>query len=185
MKRGDKPYKSLGAELARIRTRIQESMAEVSGAVEISDAQLAAYEHGEVRPSEDILQLMITHFNLKDEESDKLWDLAGYDDKQPTQHDHDNGYSQQPAVMVMPLDARIVYSDSFQVSINQYGVVMNFLQNIGPNPQAVPIARIGMSLEHAKRISETLQQTIKTATEFKQPKNLPSSSSDTKDSKNQ
>lgn len=177
MKRGDKPYKQLGDELARIRKRIQESVAEVSGAVEINDDLLAAYEHGDSRPSEDILQLMITHFNLKDEESDKLWDLAGYEDKQPV-HDHDNGYTSQPAVMVMPLDARIVYSDTFQVSINQYGVVMNFLQNSGPNGQQVPVARIGMSLDHAKRISETLQQTIKTAGEFKQPKNLPSSTND-------
>jgi len=65
MKRGKNPFKPLGEELNRIRTRVQESLTEVSGAVEISDERLTSYEKGEARPSEDILQLLITHFNLK------------------------------------------------------------------------------------------------------------------------
>lgn len=186
MEKQNKPYKQLGVELSRIRKRIQESLSEVAGAVEIDDDKLVAYEHGDDRPSEDILQLMITHFNLKDEESDHLWELAGYDDSKPSLLPivvGDEVYAPQPAIMVLPLDARIVYSDSFQVSINQYGVVMNFVQNTGMNGQQVPVARIGMSLEHARRVAETLQQTIKTASELKQ-KNLPSGSKDSgKDSK--
>lgn len=149
-------------------------MSEVSGAVEISDERLSSYEKGELRPSEDILQLLITHFNLRDEESDQLWDLAGYDDKQPNIVGGDDSFSHQPAVMLLPLDARIVYSDTYQVMINQYGVVMNFMQNAGQNGQSIAVARVGMSLDHAKRVVETLQQTIKTASEFPQPKHLPS-----------
>jgi len=174
MKRGSSPYKPLGEELARIRKRVQESVSEVSGAVEISDERLNSYEKGEIRPSEDILQLLITHFNLRDEESDQLWDLAGYDDKEPTSvSSSEEILSHQPAVMLLPLDARIVYSDTYQVMINQYGVVMNFMQNSGQNGQPLAVARVGMSLEHAKRVVETLQQTIKTASEFPQTKNLP------------
>ncbi|MDB5182520.1 MAG: hypothetical protein JWO47_304 [Candidatus Saccharibacteria bacterium] len=170
MKRGETPFKPLGDELARIRTRMQESLAEVSGAVEITDDRLTAYEKGEVRPSEDILQLLITHFNLRDEESDQLWDLAGYDEKQGASEEI---LGQQPAIMLLPMDARIVYSDTFQVMINQYGVVMNFMQNAGQNGQPLAVSRVGMSLDHAKRVVETLQQTIKTAAEFPHTKNLP------------
>ncbi len=174
MKRGNNPFKPLGQELARIRTRMQESIAEVSGAVEISDERLTSYEKGEARPSEDILQLLITHFNLRDEESDELWELAGYDDKQPASTSTpEEGFNHQAAVMLLPLDARIVYSDTYQVMINQYGVVMNFMQNAGTNGQSIAVARVGMSIEHAKRVVETLQQTIKTASEFPVPKNLP------------
>jgi len=75
--------------------------------------------------------------------------------------------------MLLPLDARIVYSDTYQVMINQYGVVMNFLQNSGQNGQPLAVARVGMSLDHAKKVVEILQQTIKTASEFPAPKNLP------------
>jgi len=178
MRTGKNPFKSLGEELTRIRTRMQESLSEVSGAVEISDERLSSYEKGEVRPSEDILQLLITHFSLGDEESDNLWELAGYDDKQPNSTVSDENFNHQPAVMLLPLDARIVYSDTYQVMINQYGVVMNFLQNSGQNGQPLAVARVGMSLEHAKRVVETLQQTIKTASEFPQTKNLPAPRSD-------
>lgn len=174
MKRGKYPFKPLGDELTRIRTRMQESLTEVSGAVEISDERLTSYENGEVRPSEDILQLLITHFNLRDEESDELWELAEYDDKQQGNTIiGEDGFNHQAAVMILPLDARIVYSDTYQVMINQYGVVMNFLQNTTHNGQPTAVARVGMSLEHAKRVVETLQQTIKTASEFPAPKNLP------------
>lgn len=173
MKRGDKPYKPLGAELLRIRTRVQESLAEVSGAVEITDERLLAYESGEVRPSEDILQLLITHFNLREEESDALWDLAGYDEKSVPATKVEELMGQQPAIMLLPLDARIVYSDTFQVTINQNGVVMNFMQNAGQGGQPLAIARVGMSLEHAKRILTTLQDTIKTASEMPVQKHLP------------
>ena len=174
MKQGSNPFKPLGKELNRIRSRMQESVAEVSGAVEISDERLTSYENGELRPSEDILQLLITHFNLHDEESDELWELAGYDDKQSAAlSNSEDGLQHQTAVMLLPLDARIVYSDTYQVMINQYGVVMNFMQNTMQNGQSTAVARVGMSLEHAKRVVETLQQTIKTASEFPAPKNLP------------
>ncbi len=179
MKRGNNPYGPLGEELIRIRTRMQESQSEVSGAVEVSDDQLTAYEKGEVRPSEDILQLLITHFNLRDEESDQLWDLAGYDDKQPTATlGGEEVFNQHPTVMLLPLDARIVYSDTYQVTINQYGVVMNFMQNAGPNGEPLAVSRVGMSLDHAKRVVETLQQTIKTASEYSAPKSLPAPQTD-------
>jgi transcriptional regulator with XRE-family HTH domain len=177
MQRGDLPYKNLGDELVRVRKRMRESLAEVSGAVEITDDKLLGYERGETRPSEDILELLITHFNLRDEESDKLWELAGYNDKNKlplVQLNPDEVFVPQPAVMLLPLDARIVYSDSFQVTINQYGAIMSFMQN-GGNGQPIAIARVGMSLEHAKRVSETLQQTIATASEVNRnnTKNLP------------
>ena len=78
MQRGDFPYKSFGRELKKIRIGMQESTAEVSGAVEIDVERLDSYEEGLVRPSEDILMLLINHFGVKDEVADRLWDLAGY-----------------------------------------------------------------------------------------------------------
>lgn len=182
MERGRLPYKSLGDELLRIRKRLGESVAEVSGAVEISDDHLTAFERGENRPSEDILQLLISHFDLRDDESDKLWELAGYDRLPAVQTGGDEAFTQQPAIMILPVDARVVYSDSFQVTINQYGVVMNFMQKAGPNGQPLAVSRIGMSLEHAERIAEVLDQTIKTARQANKPKRLPASD-DHKDKK--
>jgi hypothetical protein len=69
-------------------------------------------------------------------------------------------FAPQPAMMVLPIDARIVYTDTVHVVANNHGVVMNFLQNAGPNNQTLAVARVGMSREHAKSVLELLQRTL-------------------------
>ena len=72
------PFKSLGTSLKQTREKLQESLIEVSGAVEIEVDALSAIERGQDRPSEDILLLLISHFGIKDDHATKLWDLANY-----------------------------------------------------------------------------------------------------------
>jgi len=173
MQRGDQPYQLLGKELSRIRQREKESIAEVSGAVEVDDERFGQFERGEIRPSEDILMLLIAHFGIKDEEAERLWELAGYDSsRSPQPSTPENQAVQSQTLMVLPLDARIVYTDRVNVTINNYGVVMNFMQSSGIG-QHYPAARVGMSLEHAKSVMEVLQKTIAQATKPKITKFLP------------
>jgi hypothetical protein len=169
------PYKHLGEQLKQMRSKLQESMAEVSGAVEIDIDMLSSYEQGVERPTEEILLLLISHFAVKEEEASKLWDLAGYGRMGHVNAPLDPGGIplQSPPnthnVMVMPTDARIVYTDMVHVSANNYGVVMNFMQGTGINNQPLAVARVGMSKEHAKSIIELLQKTL----EASEPKRLP------------
>jgi hypothetical protein len=44
--------------------------------------------------------------------------------------------------------------------VNNYGVVMNFMQGGGPNMQPLAVARVGMSKEHAKSVLDVLKQTL-------------------------
>src|SRR3954465_1840609 len=81
------PYKTLGKYLKDLRTRANESLAEASGAVEIDVRQLASYELGKARPSEDVLLLLISHFGAKDDEAVRMWELAGFGlEKIPASH---------------------------------------------------------------------------------------------------
>ena len=176
MEKNNTPYKDFGSELSRIRKRHQESMAEVSGAVEIETDRLEQYEQGLKRPSEDILELLITHFAMKDTEATRLWKLAGYDEIKQNIDSDDVPIIPQP-IMLLPFDARIIYTDAMNVMINNNGVVLNFLQNGGINAQQMPAARVGMSLEHAKLVVKTLEETIKTA-EHQAQKNLPAPKKD-------
>ena len=73
------PHKTLGKYLKSMRQKLQESLGETSGAVEIDVEQLDRFERGAEVPSEDILMLLISHFNLQDDEAVELWELAGYD----------------------------------------------------------------------------------------------------------
>lgn len=150
------PYAIFGKSLRTIRELAHESLDEVSGAIEINSDELARIEKGEIRPSEDVLLLLISHFNTDEPDAAKLWEQAGYT-KEDT---NDQLPDIQHTVVFTPMDARIVYTDVVHVSANNYGVVMNFMQGAGPNGQALAVARIGMSREHAESVIDILQKKL-------------------------
>ncbi|PID32044.1 hypothetical protein CR970_02530 [Candidatus Saccharibacteria bacterium] len=172
------PYADLGLRLRRVRERLQESLVEASGAVEIEVEALEAIETGKNRPSEDILMLLISHFEVREDEAEQIWELAGYESsKQAEDVESLAGRAQQEQgqpVMVMPGDLRIVYTDMLHVSVNDYGVVMNFMQGSGPKSPPLAIARVGMSREHAQSVLEVLQRTLSQAAQKSLPQQVQS-----------
>ncbi len=160
------PFRTLGERLKHLREGQRQTLAEVSGAVEIDSNLLKDFEQGAQRPSEDVLMLLASFFDLPDDETNQLWELAGYsNDPMPEE-------TTQP-VYVMPMDVRIVYADMYHVAINDYGVMMNFMQSAGPGRQPLAVARLGMSREHAQQVLETLQRALAADTQPRQPKLLP------------
>jgi transcriptional regulator with XRE-family HTH domain len=149
------PYRSLGRRLKELRNRVNESLAEASGAVEIDAKELASFELGKLRPTEDVLLLLISHFGAKDDEAVKLWEMAGYGiDKAPAAQMANEEPRPQPAD-----DNRVLFTDIVDIVVNKYGVVMNFMQT-GTASSSRSVARVGMSREHAKSILQILQTTL-------------------------
>lgn len=179
--RGSSPFESLGNELKAWRERLKESRAEVSGAVEIDEDALRRIESGSERPSEDILMLLISHFNIQEEEAVSLWELAGYeyesDQNDESGSDVNAALKQltkaQPTLMIMALDQRVLYSDGAEINANKNGVMLTFTQHNGQ--QDMPIAKIGMSYEHAKSVFEILGRTLAEAQRRQTPRQLPES----------
>jgi transcriptional regulator with XRE-family HTH domain len=153
------PYKSLGRKLKSLRNYAGETLAEASGAVEIDVRQLASYELGHMRPSEEVLLLLVSHFGVEEDEAVNLWELAGYSmGKAPVKRassDRQVATSQAKAS-----DQPILFTDIVDVVVNNFGVVMNFMQNTGPESEPASVARVGMSREHAKSILHILQITL-------------------------
>ena len=167
MSEEQQPFKVLGEKLKIIRQKLHESVAEVSGAVEIDEQSLQRIEQGRERPSEDILLLLINHFGMQDDDAATLWQLAGYDEP----HDHDafqGGQQNRTMVMIMAVDPRVIYSDGAQVTANANGVILGFSQGVG-TPQAITTAKIGMSREQAYSLLHTLERTL----EASKPRQLP------------
>lgn len=166
------PYQSLGNHLLQLRQNRRESVAEVSGAIEIDVAALERIEQGTELPSEDILLLLISHFGIRDDEAVHLWELAGYDnyDDRGSEPPH---LSKQPVLMVLGLDARVVYTNGISVSADPSGVVMNFTQYVEPTLAPVPVARLGMSHEQAQKVLEVLEQALLRDKYTRGPKSLP------------
>jgi transcriptional regulator with XRE-family HTH domain len=167
-KHNQSPYKKLGFRLKRLRESLHQSLAEVSGAVEIDPDNLERIEQGEHRPSEDVLLLLISHLDPQEDEAVQLWEMAGYDQAQTPGSIGEE--PTKPIVMLMQPDNRIMYSDVVNIVANNQGFVMNFLQAQGSG-QATPIARVGMSKEQALRVFEALGQTLQRHQQL--PKALP------------
>lgn len=157
---GQLPFKNLGQRLRLIRQKLHESAADVSGAVEIDESTLAGYEEGRERPSEDILNLLINHFGMQDDDAANLWQLAGYE--QPLERT-DDGFEDAPGnragVLVMAIDPRIIYTDGMHVNAGPNGVVLSFAQMNG-SQQPLVTARVGMSREQARNVISTLQAAL-------------------------
>lgn len=159
------PYKVLGAKLRRLREISKESLAEVSGAVEIEVDLLAEFERGLKRPVEDILLLLISHFDIDEDEAAKLWELGHYENMPLSGQDDDQ---QKITVMMVPTDPRVVYTDKVQVQADANGVVLDFMQSSGSH-QPYVVSRVGMSREHADKLLALLNQSL----ELSRTKSLP------------
>lgn len=179
-KRPEQPYKSLGSQLRTVRQKLKESVAEVSGAVEIDVSELERIEQGTKLPSEDILMLLISHFGLHDDEAVDLWELAGYDQHDMfCDHDHSHEREEIPPrmtkqpVVLLALDSRVVYSNGAEVVADKSGVVLNFTQFVESAQGYVPVARVGMSYEQAENVLAVLQRALLRGKYASGPKALP------------
>ncbi|OGL34905.1 hypothetical protein A3F65_02140 [Candidatus Saccharibacteria bacterium RIFCSPHIGHO2_12_FULL_47_16b] len=170
-KRSSIPFKPLGTRLKELRTRLNETLADASGAVEIDVRELASFELGQSRPSEEVLLLLLSHFGVNDDEAVKLWEMAGYNmSKVASAHMVNDNPQPQPSAATKT-SQQIIFTDVVDVIVNNYGVVMNFMQSSGPNSNPAPVARVGMSREHAKSVLQILQMTL-AQTEKNMPKQI-------------
>jgi transcriptional regulator with XRE-family HTH domain len=148
-------FRPLGRQLKTLRVKAQETLVNTSDAVEIDVKQLAAYELGQTRPSEDILLLLISHFNVRENEAIRLWQLAGYGL---------GGVAVQVIEANQPQQEKpgepVLFTDTVDIIANNHGVVMNFMQTTGKGLQPTTVAKVGMSREHAKSILKILQITL-------------------------
>jgi len=165
-KSNDKPdqnkadkHVALGARLKFLREQWQQSVSEVSTTLEIEEKMLRAFEAGKIVPPVEILDMLINHFLLTEDQAQDLRELA-FD----AVDDNDNGILDdvlsKQIVMFMPIDNKVVYTDAMQATVNNSGVILQFMQQAG-NGQSVPISRVGMSREHAERVLEVLQNTLR------------------------
>ena len=141
--RAAEPFVVLGEQLKVLRLKACESLAEASGAVEINTQKLLDFELGKARPSEETLLMLITHYQVADNDAAKLWDLA---------YGNEDGSTAQPATKDLP----VLFTDSIEVLANNYGLVVNFRQTDLPSGKPETVVRLGMSREHAESVIQTL-----------------------------
>jgi len=167
------PFQVLGHRLRLLRENRRESLAEVSGAVEIETEVLERIEQGKERPSEDVLMLLISHFGIQEAEAVQLWETAGYTPRTNEMRTASPSESLlKPTMVLLAIDARVLYSDGIAVSTNPQGLVMNFTQATGQD-RGMPVARVGMSYDQAEEVLRTLQHALLMHKYLKDQRSLP------------
>lgn len=167
------PYSALGARLKFLREQWRQSLDEVSGTLEIDQDTLRSIEDGAQLPNNEMLDMLISHFLLTEDQADDLRDLAeGSQDTVEAVASAIEDIVNKQFVMYLPVDNKVVYSDSMVVNINDNGVVLQFGQNAPGSQQPMAVSRIGMSREHAEKVVEVLSQTLQTHEYNKSQKRL-------------
>lgn len=165
------PYIIFGKKLRSLRERAKETLMEVSGAVEIDETTLVNIESGNQLPEEDILALLVSHFDVSEREALHLWDLAGYSKESTKAAPLLDDLKQ--IMMVIPFDNRVIYSDTAHIAVNENGVVIDFglVGDDGVQPQTV--SRVGMSTQQAEKLVKQLAHSIYMSRQQKTAKALP------------
>lgn len=148
------PNKNIGEFLKARRERLNESLAEVSGAVEIDIDYLQRIEVGTELPSEDILILLMSHFSVDESEARNLLRLAGYSNP-----DDANLVDEQIAkqiFMLMPMMIPVLMADDVVVTPGTSTVTLAFSQ---PG-NSTPVAKVGLSKDQAARLLRQLHECL-------------------------
>ncbi len=154
----ESPYSRFGKIVKELRKRLQETQSELSLTLEINEPLLIAIENGEMQPTEELVDQIISHFDLDEHSANNLWRLAGYTDM--------NQQEGGPVPVFVPLpELKIAYTDLVHVSINNFGIVLNFMQNGGINNQPMVVSRLGMSKEHAQSVIDVMSEAIRKSAE--------------------
>ena len=160
MSESNAPFTTLGKHLKYVRQQLDQSLAEVSGAVEIDENRMARIEAGEERPTEDILLLLISHFGMQEQQALQLWELADYGDELPDQiKPNVEQIVNKSVVMLLAMDMRAIYSDGVEADVTKAGITLNFTQASGQGA-TTPVSRVGMSVDQAQEVLTTLQTAI-------------------------
>ncbi len=168
MSRVEKPFATLGKHLKTVREQSSRSLAEVSGAVEIDETQLRLIESGLKRPDEEVMLLLISYFNMADQEALHLWELAKYDSDLAEHIDLGQGDSPEnitkQVIMLVSMDVRTMYSDGVEVSWNEAGLSLHFTQTTqmpkSSKTQNLSVAKVGMSYKQAENVLKCLQTAL-------------------------
>ena len=176
-KNNEQPFKAFGAKIKHFREQWKQSLDEVSNTLEINEILLQEIESGKILPSDNLLNMMINHFLLTEEQSDELRQLANLHDSQSPESlaGGIEDMVMKQIVMYMPLDQKVAYTDGMNVTVNRHGVVLQFTQTQESKIKPVVVSQVGMSREHAEKVVEVLSKTLKEHNRGRRSKFLPSS----------
>jgi transcriptional regulator with XRE-family HTH domain len=154
------------------RFRISKGWTATQAAHELSitPQHLSRIENGRQAPSETLLQKMLQKYEVASEDAEKILRDAGFITGSNIPNITQAGSErpdQQPEQLstikvVAPKDLNTIhYINALMVSSDDYGIVIDAGQKLGPTNEIQIVSRLGFSLQHAIKIRDALDQHVK------------------------
>ncbi|MBW3568680.1 helix-turn-helix domain-containing protein [Candidatus Parcubacteria bacterium] len=162
MGKSEQPHKVLGEKIKSLREKWQQTVDEVSTTLEIDEKELKQIESGKILPNDNLLDMIINHFLLSEEQALELRAMATVPKDTAIPESLLAGGIEdmlmKQVVMYLPVDNRVVYTDSMNATVNKHGMVLQFMQS--QNGKPVSVSQVGMSREHAERMLKVIKTTL-------------------------
>lgn len=153
----------------------RESISSLADAIAVNRSYLSHVANGRQKPSSDLVSKIINYFKLGPSEAEELHLLVGnnspninLDEAKGVTNKVKSG--QLPSGKVpdqtknielnFPNNSMVLYSDSALVSSNPFGIVFDFAQTVANTNRQNVVARVGMSVEHARALLDALAKRI-------------------------
>lgn len=169
-----KNFSEFGQKLKSLRIKKGSSITMVAKVIGINRTHLSKLENGHERPSMQVLNNLINHFSLLREEALELANLAGYTGQgmivtepelkregvNPMKNNSDSVQSTRAVQVTIKDNTPVLYTDSIFISKNHFGMILDFAQSMGPTNKQIVVARVGLSIEHAKALLGVLTKKL-------------------------
>lgn len=154
--------KRFGGKLKRYRIRAgYENLQKAADALGVDRSYLSKLEAGLSNPSSRFFNEMAALYRLTPEETFDLINLIGFRKEVITVAEQKQGEPQfGPQIAIPQARAEILYSDAVQVDVNEFGVVLNFAQRLGPSNKQIVVSRVGMSKEHVRALIKIIESLL-------------------------
>lgn len=167
-------YSDFGNKVKSYRIKKGESLSQASKSFGLTKSYLSKIENGHIKPSEALIVKISNYLSLSEEELSELLKLVGLtgegtglsgggilinqqeDQRKEGLNRVDKNITENTAEVTVPSNTPVLYTDSIFVTKNEFGVVLDFAQRLGPTKKHTVVARVGMSERHAEALLDVL-----------------------------
>lgn len=164
-------YSSFGKKIKSFRNKKRESLTQTAKNLQITKSYLSKIENGHIKPNKGMIDKLASYFSLQPILKTELLQLSGFNpegivvkleenNRKEVLSRVDQNVGGKEAEIVIPSNIPVLYTDSIFVTKNEFGIVLDFAQRLGPTAKHTVVARLGMSEKHAKALLDVLNSKL-------------------------
>lgn len=158
---------ALAKQIRQLRLSSDLTLEQLAEKVNVHWTFLSKIEKGTRKPNVKLIKSLAKVFSLDEQEYQTLIHQLSQDLRKGVNYkmEDENAANQNQKVLNLnvPQSLAVLYSDSAVVNSNAHGIVLSFAQILGNTNTHNVVARVGISLQHAKSLLKALSKEVTNA----------------------